>query len=208
MSQIKQQSQWNEWFITPSATVATRERASAVELTRLRSGQPSSEIVSEPAEVVRIRADQTLAKVNERVILLKDLVPLLAGEQERGMTSEEYESRLNRAIEMELTFQAAQARGLTLGKEQEQRLKKMAEDREATMREYAQTGFSWTSATSAQLEFEQRLTKALLLQQNLLATEGSLAPSSDPEAQAQYEQARIELLDRLKGQSTLVISRT
>ena len=40
--------------------------------------------------MVRVRADQVLAKVNDQAILLKDLVPLRADEQEQAMTSEEY----------------------------------------------------------------------------------------------------------------------
>jgi hypothetical protein len=152
---------------TPSATVATRERATAARLTAVRSDQPSNEIVSEPASVMRVPADLPLAKVNDQVILLKDLVPLRADEQEMEMTSEEYESRLNRAIEMEETFQAAAAQGVGLTPEQEARVERIAQKHEATVQHYHEQGFTWNSVKPEQLDFEKRLTSALLLQQNL-----------------------------------------
>jgi hypothetical protein len=58
------------------------------------------------------------------------------------------------------------------------------------------------------LEFEHRLTAALLLQQNLVATEASVAPSSDVSVQARYEQARSEVLSRLKATNHISILTT
>ena len=188
---------------SPLATVPVRKLARAVPLTPEKTGAPAAEIAPESANVVRVRADQVLAKVNEQTILLKDLVPLRADEPEQTMTPEEYDSRLNRAIEMELTFQAAAAQGLDLTPEQSKRVDGIAQKHEATFQEYQKQGITWSSVTSAQLEFEQRLTSALLLQQNLVAMESGVAPATDPGVQARYEQARNEVLERLKAKANI-----
>ena len=122
------------------------------------------------------------------------------------MTPEEYDSRLNRAIEMELTFQAAVAQRVELTLEQKKRVDGIAQKHEATFQEYQKQGITWSSVTPAQLEFEQRLTSALLLQQNLVAKEAGVAPASDPGVQARYEQARSEVLNRLKVQGNISLS--
>jgi hypothetical protein len=167
---------------------------------------PAGDIASPPANVVRIRADQVLAQVNDLAIRLADLVPLWLDEQEQAMTVEEYESRLNRAVEMELTFQAAAARGVDLTPEQKKRVNGVAQKHEATFQEYRKQGVTWSSVTPAQIEFEQRLTTALLLQQNLVAKETHVAPSADPGVQARYEQARNEVLGQLKAESLISLS--
>lgn len=122
------------------------------------------------------------------------------------MTPEEYESRLNRAIEMELTFQAAAARGVDLTPEQKRRVDGVAQRQEATLREYRKQGITWSSVTPAQLEFEKQFTAALLLQQNLVAIEAGVAPAPDASIQARYEQARSEVLSRLKANGHISVS--
>jgi hypothetical protein len=165
-----------------------------------------SHIASQPASVMRVRAESVLAKINGRAILLKDLVPLRPDEEEQAMTSEEYESRLNRAIEMELTFQAAAARRVELTLEQKRRVDAIAQRHEATLQEYRKQGVTWSSATAAQLEFQKRLTSALLLQQNLVAMAAHVAPASDASVQARYERARNEVLNHLKAQGNISVS--
>jgi len=191
---------------SPLATAPVRKLAPAIPLTPDITDVPAADIAPESANVVQVRADQVLAKVNDQAILLKDLVPLAPDEQEQAMTLEEYESRLNRAIEMELTFQAAAARGVDLTPEQEKRVDGIAQRHEATLQEYRKQGVTWSSVILAQVEFEKRLTSALMLQQNLVAMEARVAPASDPGAQARYEQARSDLLNRLKGQGNISIS--
>ena len=154
----------------------------------------------------RVRADRVLAKVNGQAILLKHLVSLPPDVQEQAMTLAEYESRLNRAIEMELTFQSAAAQGVVLTPEQKKRVDGIAPKHEATLQEYRKQGVTWSSVTLAQVEFEQRLASALMLQQNLVAKEANVAPASDPNAQAQYEQARSEVISRLKAQGNISVS--
>jgi hypothetical protein len=76
------------------------------------------------------------------------------------------------------------------------------------LRAYQLQGITWSSVTGIQVEFEQRLTAALLLQQNLVAREVSVAPASDPALQARYEHSRREVLNRLKANSNVSVSTT
>ena len=165
------------------ATDAVAERVLTVPLTLQKTEMPAADIASASFNVTRVRADRVLAKVNDQAILLKHLVPLRPDEEEQVMTLEEYESRLNRAIEMELTFQAAAARGVGLTAEQKNRVAGIAQRHEAALQEYRKQGVTWSSVTSAQVEFEKRLTSALMLQQNLVATEAHVAPASDANVQ-------------------------
>src|SRR5438046_10544514 len=61
---------------SPSTTLRVRGRASTVPLTSDKTDVPEADIVSEPAKMVRVRADRVLAQVNNQPILLKDLIPL------------------------------------------------------------------------------------------------------------------------------------
>jgi hypothetical protein len=56
------------------------------------------------------------------------------------------------------------------------------------------------------VEFEQRLTAALLLQQNLVAREAGVAPGSDGGIQLRYEQALHEILGRLKASRNISLT--
>ena len=188
---------------TPLATVPVRKLASTIPPTPDKTDVPVADITSESANVLRVRADQVLAQVNGKAIQLNDLAALEAEETERMMTPEEYESRLNRAMEMELTFQAATAQGVDLTSEQKKRLDSIAQKHEATLQEYQQQGITWSSVTEAQLEFEQRLTSALMLQQNLVAKESKVKPSPDAAIQARYEDALRELIVRLKSSADI-----
>ena len=59
-------------------------------------------------------------------------------------------------------------------------------------------GVTRSTVTPAQVELEQRLTAALMLQQNLVATEFGVAPAADSTLQTRHEQARREVLNRLR----------
>lgn len=188
------------------ATVPLRGPASTVRLTTEKTDLPAADIASRPVSEVRIRADQVLARVNEKVILLKHLVPLPPDEQEQTMTWEEYESRLSRAIEMELTFQAAAAQSVDLTPQQKKRVDGIVQTHQAALQEYKKQGLTWNSVTPEQVEFEQRLASVLMLQQNLVATEAGVAPASDLSVQIRYEQARNEIIRRLKAQGKISVS--
>ncbi len=204
-----QEAERNEPFVHRSAPVAlvpVRKPASIVALTPDKTDATAADIASQPANAMQVRADQMLAKVNDQAILLKHLVPLQPDEQEQAMTPEEYESRLNRAIEMELTFQAAAARGVDLTPEQKRRVAVISQKHQAALQEYSKQGVTWSSVTAAQVDFEQRLTSALMLQQNLVGTEAHVAPASDANVQLRFEQARSEVLSRLKAQGNISVS--
>jgi len=186
----------------PGAFVA-RSAGSAPRISSTDSAVRLPEVHAEGVEAVHVRSDQVLARINSTAIQLRDLVPLAEGETERTMTREEYDSRLNRAMETELVLQAVAARGLDLTAEQKARLQRIAQEHKATMEEYKQQGLTWNSVTAAQIEFETRLTSALMYLQNLVRQEAKVAPSVDPQMQARFEQARRELLSRLKANATI-----
>jgi hypothetical protein len=119
------------------------------------------------------------------------------------MTLEEYESRLNRSIEMELTFQAAAAGGVALTPEQKRRVDGVTQRHEAAFQNYTKQGITWSSVTHEQMEFEKRLTLALMLQQNLVAREAAVSPSLDTGVQARYEDVLREILGRLKSSANI-----
>lgn len=168
---------------------------------KLSSAEPK--VAGETPRRVQARPDQVLATVNNQQIQLKDLLAVASDDAETTMTAEEYQSRLNRAIEMELSFQAATARGVDLTAEQKNRLARIAQRHQAMMEEYKERGISWSSVTTAQLEFEKRLTSALMLQQNLVAKETAAAPSPDATAHTRYEQALRDVLARLKASARI-----
>ncbi len=190
----------------PLAPTLVRPSNSVIALPSEKTGAPTADIASQPANQVRVRAEQVLAKVNDQAILLKHLVPLQPEEQEQALTTEEYESRLNRAIETELTLQAAAARGVDLTPEQKKRVDGIAQRHEQTLQQYQKQGVPWSSVTPTQVEFEKRLTSALMLQQNLVAADAHFSPASDPSMQARYDQARNEVLSRLKAKGNISTS--
>ena len=189
-----------------ASTVCVAESAATVALSASDTPAPMANISSKSADTMRVRADRVLATVNRQPILLRHLVALPEDEQEIAMTPDEYQSRLSRAIEMELTFQAAMAHGVDLTPEQKRRVDGVLQKHQAALRDYQKQGITWSSVTTAQVEFEKRLTTALLLQQNLVAREAGVAPSLNAGIQARYEQARSELLGRLKANGEVVTS--
>jgi hypothetical protein len=170
----------------------------------LTSAEPK--VAGEPPRRVQARANQVLATVNNQQIQLKDLLAVVSEDAETTMTTEEYQSRLNRAIEVELTFQAAQAQGLVLTAEQRRRLVQIGQNHKARLADYKQQGISWSSVTTPQLEFERRLMSALMLQQNLVAKEAAVAPSPNVIVQTRYEQALRDILARLKASANISVA--
>ncbi|HSH14540.1 MAG TPA: hypothetical protein VLD18_00805 [Verrucomicrobiae bacterium] len=125
------------------------------------------------------------------------------GETEVAMTHRQYSFRLRRAIETELTFQAAHAQGVELTPAQQQRVDQTGANNASDLEHYKQYGVTWSSGSAEQVGFEKRLLTAQLLEQNLVAKAASVAPSPDPEAQALYEQARRTLLKQLQASANL-----
>ena len=199
-----------------SGALAPASAITSTRSTRSSPAQPVTAMRSNPAvevpdnfaiaAVTSVRADRVLATVNGTVIGLKDLVPIEVHEEERRMTAEELQSRLERAIEMELTRQAAAARGVSLTPEQLARVEALGQKREETRQQYLQQGMTWNSGTPTQLEFEKQVTRSLLLQENMVRKEHGVGPSPDPAQQARYEQRRRELLAGFRARGGVVIA--
>lgn len=140
-----------------------------------------------PVSVVRVKPGQTLATVNGVAITLKDLVPLPAEKAgtDQLMSAEMYESLLNRAVEREVTFQAAQAQGVELTAAQRQRLANLR-----TRSEAREPGvFDTVQQNPANVEFEQRDATGLLLQAALAEKAGVPSPHvTAAQVQAHYQQ--------------------
>ena len=167
--------------------------------------EPAAPVAVAPRPVVRVHTGQILATVNNVPITLKDLMPLAPGDMssEQQIEPDIYESRLNRAIEAELTFQAARSQNVSLTDEQQQRLQQIRDKAAADIEAYKSQGMTWTSIKTEQLEFEERITSALLLQQNLVAKTGGPSPL-DAEA---YAKSLRQLLDQLKAAANIAVSR-
>jgi hypothetical protein len=151
-----------------------------------------------PIPAVRIAVGQILATVNLLPITAADLVAVPPGQAEIELAADEYEARLERAIDMSLVYQAARAQGVGLDAAQQRRLQEVWEHHAATMRQYRQEGITWTTVTAEMLDFESRLLAGKMLQQNLVRQATGLAPSPDPAKQAAYEEALRQLLDQLR----------
>ncbi len=165
---------------------------------------PEPAVPVAPPAIIRVRASQILATVNNVPIMLKDLMPLAPGNtsSEQPMEPDVYESRLNRAIEAELTFQAARSQNVSLTDEQQQRLQGIRDKAAADIEAYKSQGMTWTSIKPEQLEFEGRMTSALLLQQNLVAKAGGPSPV-DAEA---YAKRLRQLLDQLRAAANIAVN--
>ena len=105
-------------------SVAKPKPAAATRVHTVVSQEPE-----QPVETVRIPAAKTLAKVNHALITLKDLAPLgqASSNAEKLMSAEMYRALLDRAIERELTFQAARAKGIELTEEQQRQREQVRE---------------------------------------------------------------------------------
>ena len=90
-----------------------------------------------------------------------------------------------------------------LDAEQKRRADGVAQKHEASLQAYRKQGVAWSSITPAQVEFEKRLTSALMLQQNLVAKEVKVKPSPDVAIQAKYEDALREMMVRLKSSANV-----
>ena len=152
---------------------------------------------------VRVDAARVLATVNQTPLQLQHLMYLSPGETQAELTRQQFNSRLERAIGIELTLQAAQAQGVTLTEVQQQRVARLALQNEAGLDDYRHIGVSWSSVGGEAVAFEQQLLVAQILEQNLVASRWAVAPSPNPEIQLRYEAARQELLSLLEAAATI-----
>lgn len=191
------------------AQAAHLARQSAVGAENSVSGKPQIRDASPTApgvEVVRLVPDQVLATVNKEPILLRHLMPVAEGETENVLTPEEYGSRLQRAIDIEVVFQAARNAGVELTEAQQKRRDAIAAGSQAELAHYQKYGLSWSTTGPVQVEFEKRLLSAQMLEQNMVAKASTLNPSPDPAIQSRYELARHDLLKQLHAAADVAIT--
>ena len=153
--------------------------------------------------MARVDTAQVLAMVNQTPLRLRDLMPVGPRETSKVLSPEQYHSRLQRAIEMELTFQAAHSQGAELTGAQQQRVEQIAGSDRLEPEGYENAGLSWSSVGAEQVEFEKRVLAAQMLEQNLVAQKAGVFPSPDREMQSRYELARRELLDQLRKNANI-----
>jgi hypothetical protein len=138
--------------------------------------------------LIRVPVDQVLATVNGVALTLKDLQPVSspgpAGGSEQTLSPERYDFLLQRAIERELTVQAARASGVELSESQKHQLARFQADR--TQPEPGV--IRQLTRNTAQTEFELRDAAALMLQNSLLARQGVSAHVT-PERVEEYYRA-------------------
>ena len=141
---------------------------------------------SDPA--VRIVSNQILATVNQRLIMLADLIPMRSGSNaaEQVMSRETYDYLLQRAIDRELLLQTAKAQGVELTSDQKQHLARVRAARE--QREPGQ--IKAITLDKTQVDFEMRDAEAFLLQTTLLANMGA-SPNVSAEQVQNYYQAHV-----------------
>jgi hypothetical protein len=159
-----------------------------------------------PPVLVRLAPDKVLATVNKTPIQLRHLMPVGNAEAGQSLTPEEYDSRLQRAVDAELITQAARSGGITLNEAQQKRADAIAQSNDAEMEHYRKYGMTWKSTSAEAMEFEKRMVTAQMLEQNLVTQSSNLTPSTDPALQSKYEQARQELLAKLHTQASIAIT--
>jgi hypothetical protein len=175
----------------------------------LLSGKPRIRDASQTApdvEVVRLIPDQVLATVNKESIKLRHLIPVSEDETESVLTPEEYSSRLQRAIDIEVVLQAARNAGVDLTEAQQKRRDAIDAGSQAELAHYQKHGLSWSTTGPSHVEFEKRLLSAQMLEQNMVAKVSNLNPSPDPAIQSRYELARLDLLKQLHAAANVAIT--
>jgi hypothetical protein len=160
------------------------------ELSRKRQGASKvrTEAPDDPGKVVTIRPGQVLATVNGVQITLKDLIPVRGDHAEAIMTEEEFEARLARAIDRELTFQAAANQKLELTPVQQASLDRIRADYDARLKD---TAVKWSSVTPEQIEFEVREMTARQFQATMVEAGTGIGPHITPAQVEQYYQNHL-----------------
>jgi hypothetical protein len=186
------------WALPP-ARAATKLVPVPPDLVEIKDDQDSV-----TGQGVRLTAGRVLATVNQIPLTLADMVPVTAGQMEVVMEAEEYEIRMAKAVEAELTLQAARSQGVGLDLAQQERVTKIAQRHAETMAKMKEEGVTWTSVTAEQIAMQERQMAVNMLQQNLVKKEAGVWPSADPAEQAKYEAALRALMERLKSNAAIV----
>ena len=155
--------------------------AAPVLTTRVAPSQPGEAGATADAEpTVEVRTDQVLVTINNLPIRGKDLVAMGDNGQPIHTSLEMYEFLLDRAVERELTFQAARAKGVTLNEEQKQRLAEVQAQQEAELKNdlngHIVQQLNLPGSIEAQIAFETRDAESRLLMNRLAEQAGVPSP--------------------------------
>lgn len=143
------------------------------------------------------RAAQVVATLNGTAIKGTDVVAFPAGRDEQSLEASSYDALLQRAVDRELTFEAAKKQGVSLTDPQRAQLdevRKQAAARGSTTPPFV--------PTRDEVNLEVRDAEANLLQTDLLAKAGTPPPGS-VEQQQSWAAKRRAMLDDLKAQASL-----
>ena len=152
------------------------------------------------AKAIKLRPGQLLASINGVPITLRDLIavnPSEATDTEHSMSEAQYNYLLERAIDRELAFQAAQQQGVTLGQDQQAQLDQI--ERSIRARNEAQQSgnvvarLNSTASLETEIEFEKRDAAGLLTQEALLEHSGGPPAHITEEMVKEYYQKNVSL---------------
>jgi hypothetical protein len=187
---------------TPGAAAAAVKTQPAVAPeTRVEKVVPEQPVASTAS--VRIPVAKVLAKVNGTPITLKDLVAGVGADAsvEQILSPAMYQALLERAIERELTFSAARAKGIELTEEQVRQREQVRQSllaRHAAPHESV-VQLNVTGTLEDRIEFELRDVTSQLLLNSLLAKAG-IHPGEVTEDQVQeYYQGHLDQYGALPG---------
>ena len=178
--------------------LAAPEQSSAVAEDEARPSGPGLPVAentprraSRPPSMVTLLPSEVLATINGVPVTLKDLLPLSPGQlnTQQEIPVETYEYLLARALDRELTFAGARARGLELTESQKQSLRQIQEGLQ--IRETGQ--FYSSHEDPAKVDLTLRDFTALLLQDSLLAGRGVPSAVSEEQVVQYYYDHKAEL---------------
>lgn len=135
--------------------------------------------------IVRVPAGRALASVNGTAISLKDLLPMGAG-VEQVMSPETYEFLLNRAVERELSFQAASAQRIELSDEQRRTVEQVRQRMLERENQEGVVHLNRSGKLEDQIAFETRDATSQLLLNSLLTKAGAASPHVTENQVKQY----------------------
>ncbi|HUI08300.1 MAG TPA: hypothetical protein VL486_14970 [Verrucomicrobiae bacterium] len=150
------------------------------------------------AKAIKLHPGQILARVNGVPITLRDLLaidPSAPASAERSMSEEQYKYLLDRAIDRELAFQAAQQQGVKLTEAQQaalDRIEQTIRARDTDNSGLVASHLNNPASLEAIIDFEKRDAAGLLTQEALLAHSGGLSPYVTEDQVKQYYQQNIQ----------------
>ena len=150
------------------------------------------------AKAIKLHPGQVLARVNGAPITLRDLIaidPTEPTDSEHSMSEDQYKYLLDRAINRELAFQAAQQQGVKLSQEQQaelDRIEQTIRSRDANNSGRVIANLNNPASLETTIDFAKRDAAGLLTQEALLANSGGPSPYITEDQVQQYYQQNIQ----------------